>query len=84
MWVSSNTLSSEGSALLWGANVITVVVPPQMAERVPMGCINLSGFWLWLGYITCFVIICGATFTEERRLVKMDMCVNSAGLEVNN
>ncbi len=41
--MSSNTFSSEGSALLWGANVMTVVVPPQMAERVPRGALSRLG-----------------------------------------
>jgi hypothetical protein len=33
--VSSSAARSEGSDLRWGANVISVVVPPQMADLVP-------------------------------------------------
>lgn len=31
----SRTERREGSVLLWGANVITVVVPPHIADLVP-------------------------------------------------
>ena len=38
--MDSRTERREGSFLLWGANVITVVVPPQIADLVPGGLLS--------------------------------------------
>lgn len=35
--MEARTERREGSVLLWGANVITVVVPPHIADLVPDG-----------------------------------------------
>lgn len=75
-------MRSEASARLWGANVITVVVPPQMADRVPFICLSLQGELgsVRMGWDTCFISICASAFTEKGWLFEMDVCVDASRL----